>query len=187
MDTNTDNKNSLDLYNKILISINSSEDEGYTYLSNLFLYLLSHLQNSFYDKYEKDLYEIYADIISFIKNPNCSCRTKIIHYVQDNQQKIKDIVLDWLSTTDFDPSDQNKIIKVLNKVEVEINSHKTYLQYKGEPKEDGIGKSMIGKIVKIINSPESYYNFINHLHINRFYYNGLNILEEEDKLKIYFY
>jgi predicted transcriptional regulator len=186
MENNVENINYLDLYKETLVSINSSE-RGNHYLSNLFLYLLSHLQGVFYKKYEKDLYEIYADIISFIQNPNCSCRTKIINYVNDNQQKFKDLILDWLSTTEFDSLAQNKIIKVLNKVNLEIDSYETSLRYKGEPKEEAIGSSMIGKVVKINNNPGSYHQFINHLHLNRFYYNGLNILEEEDKLKIYFY
>jgi predicted transcriptional regulator len=186
MNANNEDKNYLDFYKKILKSINSAEEPN-TYLSNLFLYLLSHLQEAFYQKYEKDFYEIYADIISFIKNPNCSCRTKIIHYVDENQQQIKDIILNWLSTTEFNSSDENKIIKILNKINIEIASHQTYLRYKGEPSNDAVGHSMIGKVVKIDNTPEAYNHFINHLHLNHFYYNGLSMLEEQDKLKIYFY
>jgi hypothetical protein len=188
-----ENKDLLNLYKEIsksdsLLKERESSENQYDYLSNLFLYLLSHLQNSFYDKYEKDFYEIYADIVSFIKNPNCSCRSKIVNYVKINREQVQKIILEWLTDTKFDENNHNKIIKILNKVKIEIESFYTYLKYKGEPETDeAIGQSMIGKVVTIENSPESYYNFMQHLHVNNFFYSGLNIIEKEDKLKIYFY
>lgn len=195
MDNNIEqeNKDLINLYKEILKAdsllkdVNPSENE-YNYLSNLFLYLLSHLQNLFYDKYEKEFYEIYADISSFIKNPNCSCRSKIVNYVKNNKEQIQTIILQWLTVTKFDQNNHNKVIKILNKINTEIESFNIYLKYKGEPETDNdIGKSMIGKVVTIENSSESYYNFIQHLHINHFFYSGFNIIEKEDKLKIYFY
>lgn len=190
--TEQENKDLIISYEKILkssLSQNTDEltENSYDFLSNLFLYLLSHLQNIFYGQYEKNFYEIYADIISFIKNPNCSCRSKIIHYVKNNKEEIQKIILEWLSTTNFDNNTHNKIIKIFNKIDLEIESFNTYLKYKGEPKDEALGKSMIGKVVIIDNTPESYYNFINYLHINNFFYSGLNIVEKDNKLTIYFY
>jgi hypothetical protein len=190
--TEQENQDLINFYNKILkldsTQNDKSIDNKYDFLSNLFLYLLSHLQDIFYSKYEKDFYEIYADIISFIKNPNCSCRSKIINYVKNNKESIQKIILEWLSTTKFDNNIHNKLIKILNKIDIEIESYNTYLKYKGEPKEEeALGKSMIGKVVTIDNSPEAYYNFINYLRINSLFYSGLNIVEKENKLTIYFY
>ena len=188
-----ENKDLLDLYEEILklnslIKERESLENQYDYLTNLFLYLLSHLQNSFYEKYEKDFYEIYADIISFIKNPNCSCRSKIVNYVKNNRDQVQKIILEWLTSTNFNENNHNKIIKILNKIKFELESFNTYLKYQGEPiTENAIGKSMIGKIVTIENSSKSYYDFIQHLHVNNFFYAGFNIIEKEDKLKIYFY
>jgi len=194
MQNNTDlyNKDLIDLYEKIVKSNSFLEEEDpsenrYNYLNNLFLYLLSHLQNLFYDKYEKDFYEIYADIISFIKNPNCSCRSKVVNYVKNNKDQVQKIIFEWISSTNFDENTYGKIVKILNKINLELDSYNTYLKYKGQPENEAIGKSMVGKIVTIDNSAESYNNFINYLYMNNFLYKGLNILETENKLKIYFY
>lgn len=166
---------------------NNSLENRYDYLSNLFLYLLSHLQNLFYEKYEKDFYEIYADIISFIKNPNCSCKSKIINYVKNNRKNVKKIIFEWISLTEFNENTHNKIVKILNKINFEIDSYNKYLKYQGEPGEESIINSMVGKVVSIENTPDSYYDFIQYLKTNNFHFSGLNVIEIENKLKIYFY
>lgn len=166
---------------------NNSLENRYDYLSNLFLYLLSHLQNLFYEKYEKDFYEIYADIISFIKNPNCSCKSKIINYVKNNRKNVKKIIFEWISLTEFNENTHNKIVKILNKINFEIDSYNKYLKYQGEPEEESIINSMVGKVVSIENTPDSYYDFIQYLKTNNFHFSGLNVIEIENKLKIYFY
>ena len=59
-------------------------DKHYQYFSKIFLELIS---NNFQFKIDFQVFvpQIFADIESFSKNPNCSCRSKIENFILENR------------------------------------------------------------------------------------------------------
>lgn len=50
--------------------------------------------------------EIYADIISFVSNPNCTCRKRISKYIIDNKGPVDKYYQDWIESTPKDVSEK---------------------------------------------------------------------------------
>lgn len=59
-------------------------NSNYEYLSKVFLELIQNPQ--FKNEFQAFAPEIYADIESYSKNPNCSCKFKIETFVNNNKE-----------------------------------------------------------------------------------------------------
>jgi hypothetical protein len=90
-------------------------DKNYQHLSKVFLELLS-LSNDFKTSFQTLAPEIYSDIESASTNPNCSCRSKVENYVNNNREKC----------ANFYNSVSNEIKSVINLAEIDAKYNFTY-------------------------------------------------------------
>jgi hypothetical protein len=92
----------------------------YEFLSKIFLELVS--DSNFKTAFQAIAPEIYADIESASTNPNCSCRNKIEHVINNNRQKFFDFLL-------------NLPYELQTKINIDaINSKYTHMMYAGSVK-----------------------------------------------------
>lgn len=155
-------------------------------LVNLFLLLLGAVKKDFYGDFEDKVYPIYADIISFIDNPKCSCRTKIANYIEIHYNEFYVLLEHWFQNRNFTEY-ENKILtgffQRLKEKNIEIDQSK---KFRGEPSLSFAGY-MSGKIVSIDDTPEEFNNLINYLKENNFYYNHMSVVKSDNnQIKIYF-
>lgn len=71
-------------------------DKNYVFLGKIFLELISS-NVSFKNEFQAVAPQIYADIESASKNPNCSCRSKIEAYVRENKDQSVDFLNGFIS------------------------------------------------------------------------------------------
>lgn len=80
-------------------------EQNYPHVDRVVLQLLSKNQ-AFKPKFEHFAPEVYAEIQTFVTNPNCSCKHKIAEYSRSNSEKCINFVNNFLSETnssvDFD-------------------------------------------------------------------------------------
>jgi hypothetical protein len=155
-------------------------------LVNLFLFLLGGFKKDFYGDFEDKIYPIYADIISFIDNPKCSCKIKIAKYIENNYRESYYLVETWFKNKDLTDR-ENKIIlgffERLKNQNLKIDESK---KFRGEPS-SSVGKYMSGRVVSIDDTPEEFNKLINYLKENDFYYNHMSVVKSDNnQIKIYF-
>ena len=66
--------------------MNKPFNQNFTYFSKVFLEEITK-NAKFKTEFQAFATEIYADIESYSKNPNCSCRAKVEKFVNDNREK----------------------------------------------------------------------------------------------------
>ncbi len=71
-------------------------DKHYQYFSKIFLELIS---NNFQFKIDFQVFvpQIFADIESFSKNPNCSCRSKIENFILENRDRCFNFLQNYIN------------------------------------------------------------------------------------------
>jgi hypothetical protein len=112
--------------------------ENHQFIGHYFLKLIKD-NESFRQDLQVAAPEIYADIESFHKNPNCSCKNKILKYVQGNMQK----------SADFLNQENAKLSLELNpqKVLDELHSHSPKTSINGQvDNNEGLGRKHAGVI-----------------------------------------
>jgi len=120
--------------------------------------------------------EIYADIVSSIDNPNCSCRSKISDFFITNFQNIAIIFDNILKKYPQEDS-------FYNQINLNIQNILKQLSEKYRKQED---LSLVGKIIEF-STKEDYFHIMNNIISRGQYYNGLQIIENNKINKIYFY
>lgn len=145
------------------------------------------------NKFEK-LPEIYADVVSAADNPNCSCRGRVIKYIQQHIDECLEIYKDVATTTfSADSSifyaqlldEQTQLIKKLSSAQPNKESNKKVMIE--ETLRSSLPKFMEGLVATIPNDDIAYGSFIKSLRESGDFYHGFNIIPVGDKLKIYFY
>lgn len=106
--------------------------------------------------------EIQEKIDSYSKNPNCSCRTNIINYINENYFKVKDFVLSFL--------EQNPQVKV------DLQSIEN--QFKVTP--------VRGQIFRIPKNDKAFEEFFKHTVSNKFQYSHFSVVADGDSWAIFF-
>lgn len=85
-------------------------EQNYPHVDRVVLQLLSKNQ-AFKPQFELFAPEVYAEIQTFVTNPNCSCRGKIAEYSRNNSEKCINFVNSFLAETnssiDFDEINNN--------------------------------------------------------------------------------
>jgi hypothetical protein len=85
-------------------------EQNYPHVDRVVLQLLSKNQ-AFKPQFELFAPEVYAEIQTFVTNPNCSCKSKIAEYSRSNSEKCINFVNNFLSETnssvDFDEINNN--------------------------------------------------------------------------------
>jgi hypothetical protein len=134
-------------------------DKYYQYFSKIFLELIS---NNLQFKIDFQVFapQIFADIESFSKNPNCSCRSKIENYVLDNRDICYTFLQNYID---------NKSLKI-NLQEIE-EKYKTII-YSGK---------------RIEVKKDQWYMFSEALKKDRALYKSFSILEKDyETVEVYF-
>lgn len=117
--------------------------------------------------------EIYADVVSSINNPNCSCRNRVYSYFSSNFETCKKVFLEILQN--------NQILE--NDLEAIKEMVESYLPQL----ENNFLESYGGKIIEIQNNQQDYFNLIKNLRESGYFYQGISIVENDNKIKLYFY
>lgn len=71
-------------------------DQNYQYLPQIFLYMLRNSQ--FRDLFKSFAPEIQNDIESAAFNPDCTCRTRVQNYINENREKCHLFFTDFINT-----------------------------------------------------------------------------------------
>jgi hypothetical protein len=143
-------------------------------LFNVFIYLVEtseSIKNLVVLDFEK-IPEIYADIVSSINNPNCSCRNRVHSYFSSNFDACKNLFLELFQNNIISENDLETVKEMVESYIPQLNNR--YEDYSG-------------KVVEINNSAEDYSKFIKNLKESYNFYQGISIIENKDKLKLFFY
>ena len=116
--------------------------------------------------------EIYADIVSSINNPNCSCRNRVYSYFSSNFDACKNLFLEIFENNIISENDLETIKEMVESYMPQLNNR--YEDYSG-------------KVVEIDNSAEDYSQFIKNLKESGNFYQGISVIENNNKLKLFFY
>jgi len=123
--------------------------------------------------------EIYPDVVSSIHNPNCSCRGKVRKYFSRNYIICKDIFLKILGDPGVSEEQTEMIADI---VESHLQKLNSYIK-------EGLERNLdlSGTILEIANNKEEFYKTIQKIKKLEQFYIGISIIENNDKLKLYFY
>ena len=170
---------------QILLEFHKYKDNKFTnYVSFIFLNLLFTFKESFYNSAENILTAIYADMVTLSNSPNCSCRGKVIKYVNHNFDQVFDFVHNWINT-----NNENTINKFFEFLFKEIDSQ--HIKNKYFANLDLKTKRIVGNVLIIEDEPTEYRKVIEYIQKENFEYKDFKLfnLTENDKkyLKFYFY
>ena len=139
---------------------------------------------NFPDKFPSTL----ADTVSYRGNPSCSCKSKIVKFVQDNHSE----VIEWLSLWIENEPENDELLAAYVKM-TGINDiptspspdMTTTVEVSGDPINPGV--SMYGRIVIIPPDPASYFQLLTKAFVEKWIFNGLTVSIKDDKWYIFFY
>lgn len=170
--------------NLLFDKLNINSDDGHNLIEhknrlksqilfNIFSNLINseNIQNLIFSSFEV-VSEIYADIISATHNPNCSCRKKVFLFFGENFDLCKNIFLKILESNEVSYDELQVIYEMIESDIESINS---------------IDLDLTGKILEINDNEKEYFDFIKKINDSATFFRGLNILKQNDKLKLYFY
>jgi hypothetical protein len=181
--------NTLELFYKYT----SKETDKEVSLENfvrIFLFLVAAFKENFYSEFEDKVYSIYADIVSFTDNPQCSCKIKIANYIEEHHSEMYLLVEEWFKNykelNSYTPEYDKVLLEMFNQI-TERNAKNTESKgFRGEP-ETPNSKYMFGKIVTISDTAEEFNKLFRFLKDNDYHYNHISVVKQEDnKIKIYF-
>jgi hypothetical protein len=170
---------------QILLEFYKYKDNKFTnYVSFIFLNLLFTFKESFYKSAENILTAIYADMVTLSNSPNCSCRGKVIKYINHNSDQVFDFVHNWINT-----NNENTINKFFEFLFKEIDSQ--HIKNKYFANLDLKTKRIVGNVLIIEDEPTEYRKVIEYIQKESFEYKDFklfNLIENDKKyLKFYFY
>jgi hypothetical protein len=170
---------------QILIELKKYKESHFVnYITFVFLNLLTNFKEKFYTGAENIIPAIYAEMVTLSTSPNCSCRTKVIKYVDHNVDQIFDFIINWVNATE-----ENIINEFFTFLLSEIDSQNIKARYFQNI--DLKTKRMAGNVLIIEDDPIEYRKVIDFLQKENFEYKDFNLfsLIDGDKkyLKFYFY
>jgi hypothetical protein len=116
---------------------------------------------SFYESYIKQYPDNTANALSFSKNPNCSCRSKLTKHYNENKQLVDSFILTFLKN---EPT-------AINLVEFEAK-HKT--------------KPVSGRVVRIEKTDEAYGNLVRTIHAEGWVYKSMAVAIDGNEYIFFF-
>lgn len=170
---------------QILTEIQKYKDAQFSnYITFVFLNLLSNFKEKFYFGAENIIPAIYAEMVTLSTSPNCTCRSKVIKYIDHNIDQIFNFILNWVNSMD-----ENIISEFFTFLFNEIESQNIKAKYFRNI--DLKTKRMAGNVLIIEDDPAEYRKVIDYLQKENFEYKDFNLfsLIDGDKkyLKFYFY
>lgn len=169
-------------FNQMVLNENDSENLVNTKihikgdsLFNILIYLTEiseSIKNLVILNFEK-MPEIYADIVSSINNQNCSCKNRVHSYFSSNFEASKNIFLDIFQNNQISENHLEPIKEMVESYIPQLNNN--------------FFENFGGKIIEIENNQQDYFNLINNIRESGYFYQGITIIENNNKLKLYFY
>tara|TARA_B100002019_G_C21264801_1_gene598776 strand:- start:1863 stop:2285 length:423 start_codon:yes stop_codon:yes gene_type:complete len=125
--------------------------------------VLELIQNSkpFYEEYIKKYPDNTANALSFSKNPNCSCRSKLTKHYNENKSDVDSFVENFL----------NKTNDAINLKEF-VSRHNT--------------KPVSGRVVRIDKTDQAYGELVTQIHRENWVYRTMSVVAEDDKYVFFF-
>lgn len=105
--------------------------------------------------------DIYADVISFVSNPDCSCKNKVINFIHNNFNTVKEIVKAWVTNN---PDNSELVNDTLIIKEIPVG----------------------GKIFTINKTEEDFNKFFQKVKKENWTFQAFTILEKEHSWVIFF-
>lgn len=170
---------------QILIEIKKYNTGEYSnYIAFIFLNLLTNFKEKFYTGSENIIPAIYSEMVTLSNSPNCSCRSKVIKYINHNLNQIFEFMINWINLTE-----ESVISEFFDFLFKEIESQTIKARYFQHL--DLKTKRMAGNVLVIEDDPVEYRKVIDYLQKENFEYKDFNLfsLIDGDKkyLKFYFY
>jgi hypothetical protein len=119
---------------------------------------------------------IKPDIESSLKNPNCTCRARFGDFIAENIKECSDIFLEIAKG-----QEENALDEILNAKKFSIEKAQEMIKSINTPND------FSGKVIKIKNSSEEFYEKIKTLKKYNAVYTGISIVENGEFLNLYFY
>lgn len=121
--------------------------------------------------------KIEADIISFRLNPNCSCKSKIIKYLEDNKEE-QEFVLQWIQNSQKASMQQPQVdTQKLESINKMMNERARMVLKPTLPQPEWSKyKDVVGEVVEIDPNPDKYKEMMT-IAREKWFYNGLNVTE----------
>lgn len=119
-------------------------------------------EESFKEEFLKIAQPIYADVISFVQNPNCTCKNRVGKFIGENRALVIGLINVW------DQQNPNKIN--IDKVE-----------------EENKIENVQGKVFIIPRNPESFENFMKDSKEKKYSYKGFTVADNGNEWSIFFY
>ena len=124
-------------------------------------------EESWYNEFKLDHPSISKDLDTFRANKQCGCRKKIIEYINNNEQPVRDTFYNWKSKN-------SDIIK--NHLELTLINKKEG-EFIKKPNNFVEETNISGQVVEIFPDPSAYKSFMEHVKKNNWVYKGMNIME----------
>jgi hypothetical protein len=131
---------------------------------------------------------IYADIVSSIDNPNCSCRGRVIKFIEENPQVFLNIIKNLLEKY---PLETSSFEDISNRIEHYIsllkdNNVNTVTEDKSNTEIANPQNSLMGHVITV-QSNTDYFNLIKSLNSKNMIYNGISVVNNNGAIDLYFY
>jgi hypothetical protein len=120
-------------------------------------------EESWYIHFRKEHPTIGEDLDSFRVNKQCSCRKRLIQYINNNELKVRETYSVWKNNNP-DIIKNHIELALINKKERDFNSFV-------EPTD------ISGQVVEIFPDPSAYKSFMDHAKKSNWVYKGMNIME----------
>lgn len=170
---------------QILVNLNQYKNPQFgSYIVFIFLNLLTNFKDKFYAGSENIIPAIYVEMVTLSNSPNCSCRSKVIKYINNNLDQIFEFMVNWINRTE-----ESILSEFFDFLFNEIDSQNIKARYFQHL--DLKTKRMAGNVLVIEDDPVEYRKVIDFLQKENFEYKDFNLfsLTDGDKkyLKFYFY
>ena len=162
------------------------------------------------DEHEKYT-SVYADVVSSLENPNCSCRGRFASFIMENKDSALESYNKIINSLSNEES--KKLKEVIEKQEAMFGHFQIDLKNKkqGKEKDENVKNTanqnifkanldeeykysnnfpayLEGNVIEIEDTAESYGNLIKDLRRGGEFYKGLNLISKPgNKLWVYFY
>ena len=130
---------------------------------------------NFFEQYP----HIYADVVSASESANCSCRGRVANFLQENS---KDMTVFFEQLLKDFPQADSFYEQIWNRIEASKTRNSAEIQNENQQ----LQKSLVGRVLSVKNSQE-YHDTLRGLSVQGFKYNGLNVVEKDAEIRIYFY
>ena len=116
--------------------------------------------------------DIYADVISFIANPNCTCKKRVVAYIEENKDAIDSYYQEYSNS--IEPEQLSKTLELIAEDSKQKNNTKEATKV---PNNKQRLNDVRGEVVEIEPNPFEYKEVIETAKKEKWFYRGLSVTE----------